>query len=93
MGRRPLYNFMSTCRGPWVNMLVEHIVPHLDTLDMVELDQVMSVGGVRKLAPLTLTRDHWHYTLSCYNWLHSIQALSRTTHHQLATLAPPVHIL
>ena len=66
---------------------------HLDTLDMLELDQVMSVGGVRKLAPLTLTRDHWHYTLSCYNWLHSIQALSRTTHHQLATLAPPVHIL
>ena len=46
------------------------IVPHLDTLDMVELDQVMSVGGVRKLAPLTLTRDHWHYTLSRYNWLH-----------------------
>ena len=24
------------------------------------------------------TTDHWHYTLSCYNWLHSIQALSRT---------------
>ena len=66
-------------------------VAHLDTLDMLELDQVMSVGGVRKLAPLTLTRDHWHYTLSCYNWLH--RAPARTTHHQLTTLAPAVLIL
>ena len=66
-------------------------VAHLDTLDMLELDQVMSVGGVRKLAPLT--RDHWHYTLSRYNWLHSIQGPGQHHHHQLATLARAVLIL
>ena len=65
------------------------IVPHLDTLDMVELDQVMSVGGVRKLAPLTTGT-----TLSPATTGYTVyRGQPGQHHHQLDTLDPPVLIV